>query len=661
MDPTAQAATQSFSTQSKPSGFSRSDLLNDKHLYSIGQAAQYLNVSIDTIRRWEKKGLITAVRSAGNLRRFTKKELEGFKKESENQDVMLPISEAAKELGVSIQTLRRWDKSGRMKAHRDNQGQRVYPKKLLRTLLKGHMMLPTDFDPAKDVADKDVAVSMPPLMQANATIPATHTSKAASPPMVSEKTATSSQTDNTNTQVNRSTKPSLNRNTISYMPTGVRNPRPDYFGRSHTPVIDPPKVPQSNVPQQNANTQSHNNEELIKQMPLYSAPTSNFPPSTTTLVVNETRIDTNANTAFTHADILPDELDEPKINQTQSTHHGAQQNQHQQQQSDNTDIKRLIASSKEELVSQIASMIDTKIADALHSYATTHASADPDISGILAVIEDQLSHKLTKITTDINSTIIQQIETTLATKNRDQQGSTPVDTQQLINDVKSQLKLQLDESLNAKLQNALEKLPKSPESSPVDTNKLTADLEITVLRHIEESLSGKIQQALEKMPKPETPQSLDPQAIESLKNDLKNQLKQQLDDSLSAKIQNALSTLPKPEATVSSILSVIKLSSEAVVSAAEFGDNGTLVKPQIEEHGENPAGTATLPKGSVKMVIKTKAAVKNCLVLITPITAATQPLCTPIVVENEGFAVTIAAPQPHDVTFYWFIVKTEKA
>src|SRR5438105_2133778 len=80
----------------------------DEDLYSIGEAAQFLNVSIDTIRRWDNKGLIKAIRSPGNLRRFSKKELEAFKREAEKQDIYLTISEAAKELGVSIQTLRRW-------------------------------------------------------------------------------------------------------------------------------------------------------------------------------------------------------------------------------------------------------------------------------------------------------------------------------------------------------------------------------------------------------------------------------------------------------------------------------------------------------------------------------------------------------------------------
>lgn len=43
---------------------------------SIGKAAQYLGVSHDTLRRWEKKGKIKALRSPTNRRYYIKKELD---------------------------------------------------------------------------------------------------------------------------------------------------------------------------------------------------------------------------------------------------------------------------------------------------------------------------------------------------------------------------------------------------------------------------------------------------------------------------------------------------------------------------------------------------------------------------------------------------------
>lgn len=43
---------------------------------SIGKAASYLGVSRDTLRRWEKKGRIKPVRSPTNRRYYTKKQLD---------------------------------------------------------------------------------------------------------------------------------------------------------------------------------------------------------------------------------------------------------------------------------------------------------------------------------------------------------------------------------------------------------------------------------------------------------------------------------------------------------------------------------------------------------------------------------------------------------
>jgi len=45
-------------------------------MLSIGDASEYLNVSIDTLRRWEKKGRIVALRSPGGHRYFKKAELD---------------------------------------------------------------------------------------------------------------------------------------------------------------------------------------------------------------------------------------------------------------------------------------------------------------------------------------------------------------------------------------------------------------------------------------------------------------------------------------------------------------------------------------------------------------------------------------------------------
>lgn len=54
-----------------------SDTLQEGRL-SIGKAAKYLGVSIDTLRRWEKNGRITALRSPGGHRYFEGSQLDNL-------------------------------------------------------------------------------------------------------------------------------------------------------------------------------------------------------------------------------------------------------------------------------------------------------------------------------------------------------------------------------------------------------------------------------------------------------------------------------------------------------------------------------------------------------------------------------------------------------
>jgi len=50
----------------------------DKNLLSIKKAAKFLDVSIDTLRRWDSKGKLKAVRSYGGHRYYSKEQLEAF-------------------------------------------------------------------------------------------------------------------------------------------------------------------------------------------------------------------------------------------------------------------------------------------------------------------------------------------------------------------------------------------------------------------------------------------------------------------------------------------------------------------------------------------------------------------------------------------------------
>lgn len=45
--------------------------MEDETKYSPGEAARMLGVSIDTLRRWESQGKISATRTAGGQRRFS--------------------------------------------------------------------------------------------------------------------------------------------------------------------------------------------------------------------------------------------------------------------------------------------------------------------------------------------------------------------------------------------------------------------------------------------------------------------------------------------------------------------------------------------------------------------------------------------------------------
>ena len=69
---------------------------------SIGDASEYLGISIDTLRRWEKKDRITAYRSPGGHRYFLKEDLKGLFNARYTRDT--PTKRSKKEIGTKIQT-----------------------------------------------------------------------------------------------------------------------------------------------------------------------------------------------------------------------------------------------------------------------------------------------------------------------------------------------------------------------------------------------------------------------------------------------------------------------------------------------------------------------------------------------------------------------------
>lgn len=105
-------------------------LPNKKKLVPISDAAEILGVSIDTIRRWDKSGILHSERPDGKNRYFSLSELEHHKAQRP-----LTISEVAKKLNMSTTTLRRLETRGVLQPERNKAGERVYHKDTLNEFL----------------------------------------------------------------------------------------------------------------------------------------------------------------------------------------------------------------------------------------------------------------------------------------------------------------------------------------------------------------------------------------------------------------------------------------------------------------------------------------------------------------------------------------------
>ncbi|MDD2823554.1 MAG: MerR family transcriptional regulator [Candidatus Daviesbacteria bacterium] len=101
----------------------------NQQLIPISAASKLLGVSVDTIRRWEKKGLLQSTRPNGKDRYFSVDDLKEFQATK-----TLSTSEAAKHLGVCPTTLRRLDKKGLIKANRNTNGARIFSAESLKNI-----------------------------------------------------------------------------------------------------------------------------------------------------------------------------------------------------------------------------------------------------------------------------------------------------------------------------------------------------------------------------------------------------------------------------------------------------------------------------------------------------------------------------------------------
>lgn len=101
-----------------------------KKSVSIGEAAKFLGVSIDTVRRWDSQGTLHSFRPDGKNRYFSIEELEKIR-----YSKPLPIGEAAERLGISETTLRRLEEQGLISPERNGQGERLYTRECLKSFL----------------------------------------------------------------------------------------------------------------------------------------------------------------------------------------------------------------------------------------------------------------------------------------------------------------------------------------------------------------------------------------------------------------------------------------------------------------------------------------------------------------------------------------------
>lgn len=117
-------------------------------LVSISEAAELLGISIDTVRRWDKQGILHSQRPNGKDRYFSVKEIKDLKATQP-----LSISEVAEKLGVSATTLRRYEEEGLIKPQRNNNGERLYTREIIASFIKTNRHLLHHLPPESNKKD----------------------------------------------------------------------------------------------------------------------------------------------------------------------------------------------------------------------------------------------------------------------------------------------------------------------------------------------------------------------------------------------------------------------------------------------------------------------------------------------------------------------------
>ncbi len=111
-------------------------------VYTIKDAAQALGLHPKTLRRWEEKGKITPLRTLGNQRRFTDKDLNLLAKLKAGEPVSKPaariltLDQTAEKLKVHPITVQRWTKAGKLKLSVNDQLEPGYSETDINRLLR---------------------------------------------------------------------------------------------------------------------------------------------------------------------------------------------------------------------------------------------------------------------------------------------------------------------------------------------------------------------------------------------------------------------------------------------------------------------------------------------------------------------------------------------
>src|SRR3989344_5312744 len=107
-------------------------------LVSISKAAKFLSVSPDTLRNWEAQKKLVPLRSEGGARRYPFSQLVSYKKLlnpiPKTPIGQLSVSKAARELFVSPDTIRNWNKKGILSAERTKGGARRFSRTEIKRL-----------------------------------------------------------------------------------------------------------------------------------------------------------------------------------------------------------------------------------------------------------------------------------------------------------------------------------------------------------------------------------------------------------------------------------------------------------------------------------------------------------------------------------------------